>query len=98
MKKTSVLLSVLVAAGAGLIVGVLLAPNSGARTRRKILHLGEDIFEDLQQTVEDSFEDFKRETQDKFDEFRNKLVCNPELHLIQKGSKDQTSKANYPES
>lgn len=32
MKKTSVFLSVLVAAGAGIIIGVLLAPNSGVRT------------------------------------------------------------------
>jgi gas vesicle protein len=66
MKKTNVLLSVLIAAGAGMIAGVLLAPNSGARTRRKLLHLGQDSLEDLMQTVEDSFDDFKSQTHKKF--------------------------------
>jgi gas vesicle protein len=60
MKKTSVFLSVLVAAGAGIIIGVLLAPNSGVRTRRKILFLGEEALEELEQAIEDSFDDLKR--------------------------------------
>lgn len=98
MKKTSVLLSVFVAAGAGIIVGVLVAPNSGARTRRKIRYLGEDALEDLEQTIEVSFNDFKRQTQKKYAEFRTKLMCNQAQHFNHGESKDQPLKASNPES
>lgn len=98
MKKTSVLLSVLAAAGAGIIMGVLLAPNSGVRTRRKILYLGEDALEELEQTIEDSFDDLKRQAQKKCTEFRNKLICNPEQHFNHGESKDQSLKASNPAS
>ncbi len=98
MKKTIVLLSAFVAVGVGIIVGVLLAPNSGARTRRKILHLAEDALEDLEQTIEDSFDDLKRQTQKKCTELRNKLICNTERHFNHDESKDQPLKASNPVS
>lgn len=98
MKKTSVFLSVLVAAGAGIIIGVLLAPNSGVRTRRKILYLGEEALEDIEQAIEDSFDDLKRQAQKKCTEFRNKLICNPQQHFNHGKSKDQSLKASNPVS
>ncbi|SKB43344.1 YtxH domain-containing protein [Dyadobacter psychrophilus] len=96
MKKTSVLLSVLVAAGAGIIVGILIAPNSGARTRRKIQYLGQDALEELEQTIEDSFDDLKRQTQKKCTELRNKLMCNPQQHFNHGESKDQPTQSKQP--
>jgi gas vesicle protein len=91
-----VLLCVFVAAGAGIIVGVLLAPNSGARTRRKIQYLGQDALEELEQTIEVSFDDFKRQTQKKYAEFRTKLMCNPAQHFNHGESKDQPIQSKQP--
>jgi gas vesicle protein len=89
MKKTNVLLSVMAAAGAGIIVGILLAPNSGARTRRKLLHLGQDSLEDFMDTVEDSFDDFKSQTQRKFTDFKTQLKCSKERDFNEETSKGQ---------
>jgi gas vesicle protein len=98
MKKSSVFLSVLVAAGAGIIVGMLIAPNSGARTRRKIQYLGDDALEELVQTIEDSFDELKRQTQKKCAEVRNKLMCNPQQHFNHGESKDQPIQSKQPVS
>lgn len=56
------------AAGAaiGCVSGILIAPNSGTRTRRKIRRKGEKIVSGVQEIVE--------EVQDKINDSREKLV------------------------
>jgi gas vesicle protein len=66
MKSANVLLGVLVGALAGAAVGVLMAPDKGSRTRKRITDMGEDYadnvrnaFDDLLDTVGYSYEKSK---------------------------------------
>ena len=44
----------------GIGTGVLLAPHSGARTRRQLKHFTEDIVDDTKETIEDVIDRGKR--------------------------------------
>jgi gas vesicle protein len=90
MKKTNVLLSVMAAAGAGIIVGILLAPNSGARTRRRVINLGQDSLEDFMDTVEDSFDEFKGQTQRRFSDLKTQLKCGNERNFSAQSAQSQS--------
>ncbi|MEB2781443.1 YtxH domain-containing protein [Algoriphagus sp. C2-6-M1] len=48
MSTSKVLLGVLVGAAAGTALGILLAPEKGSETRRKISKKGEDSFREIQ--------------------------------------------------
>ena len=48
MSSIKVLLGVLVGAAAGTALGILLAPEKGSKTRRKIFKKGEDSFREIQ--------------------------------------------------
>ena len=53
MKSKKVLIGMLAAAAAGAILGILLAPDKGAKTRRKILNKGEEYADVLREEYEE---------------------------------------------
>jgi gas vesicle protein len=63
---TRVLIAFATGVGVGCACGILTAPNSGYRTRRKMRRKGERIVQDVQEIVSD--------LQDKISESKDKLV------------------------
>ncbi|MEQ9377643.1 MAG: YtxH domain-containing protein [Imperialibacter sp.] len=55
MTTGKALLGVVAGMAAGALLGVLFAPQKGARTRRDIVEKGEDLAEALNETVEKKF-------------------------------------------
>lgn len=51
MNPGKTILTVIFAASAGLLTGLLFAPKKGARTRRRILEKGEDTIDDMMNSV-----------------------------------------------
>ena len=49
MKQGKVLLGVLAGLAAGAVLGILLAPDKGSETRKKILSKGEELADDLKE-------------------------------------------------
>lgn len=78
MKTGKVLLSVVLAASAGLAIGMLFAPDKGVRTRRKIREKGEDYLEDLKGEYEHSLKNFKKKVDTAIDDVTSKLGKQPE--------------------
>ncbi len=60
MKVTTTISVVIFAAAAGLLTGILLAPEKGSRTRRKMIEKGEDSFDDLKNSINHSVRDLKK--------------------------------------
>ena len=54
MKSGKVVIGVLFGLAAGALMGILFAPDKGTRTRRKIVHKGEDLVD----SMEEKFDDF----------------------------------------
>jgi len=53
MKTSNVLLGILAGVATGALVGILVAPDKGSRTRRKILNKSEDLNDALNEKVEE---------------------------------------------
>jgi gas vesicle protein len=53
MKTSNVLLGILAGVATGALIGILVAPDKGSRTRRKILDKAEDLKDALEDKVED---------------------------------------------
>ena len=79
MKKIAY--SLLAGIAVGTIVGILVAPDKGKRTQRKLLRKGKDIsddlkdkFEDLIDSVKDNLDttsDYTEKAKEKFTSYRN---------------------------
>jgi gas vesicle protein len=59
MKTGKTLLGILAGVAAGTIIGILLAPDKGSETRKKILDKGEDYAEKLKQKFNDFIDDIQ---------------------------------------
>ncbi|MDP1725228.1 MAG: YtxH domain-containing protein [Bacteroidota bacterium] len=71
MNSGKVLLGVLAGLAAGALMGILLAPDKGSQTRRKILGKGEDFadalkdkFDELADTLTNKFENTQQEAEE----------------------------------
>ncbi|REL32889.1 YtxH domain-containing protein [Rhodohalobacter sp. SW132] len=69
MKISSIIISTLCAAAAGVIAGTLIAPDKGYKTRRNLAKKGhnykdylQDNFDDLSDSISHSFETLEDET------------------------------------
>lgn len=56
MKSSKVVLGVLGGIAAGAIAGILLAPDKGSRTRKKIVSKGKNFADDVKSKLEDLYE------------------------------------------
>jgi len=63
----------------GFILGILLAPDSGAATRRKLTRIGTDIRDD----VEDTYTDISNSVADKVSQIKDE--ANELMHTGQQG-------------
>lgn len=63
MNTGKIILSIVVGVAAGAVLGVLLAPDKGSETRRKISQKGNEVADELK----DKFNDFIENMLDKFD-------------------------------
>ena len=66
MKTGKALLGVLAGFAAGAVIGVLFAPEKGARTRRSIVRKGEDLVDSLNDTIETRFDELMDTVSDGF--------------------------------
>jgi len=57
MKKGNVVLGLLAGLAAGAVLGILFAPDKGVKTRRKIMHKGEDLADELKDKFDGLLED-----------------------------------------
>lgn len=63
MSKVKILVGVLAGAAAGTLLGILIAPDKGSETRKKITKKGEDY----KDALEDKFDELMDHMTDKFD-------------------------------
>ena len=61
MKPGKIILTVITAAAAGVLTGVLFAPEKGNRTRRRILEKGQDAVDDMIDTANHKIRQVKRQ-------------------------------------
>ena len=75
MESGKTALGILAGIGAGVILGVLFAPDKGSNTRKKIMDRGQGLADDLKAKYEGLYE----EISDKFDNFveQTKSTINP---------------------
>jgi gas vesicle protein len=75
MKNIRIALAIALAAGAGLAAGILIAPEKGARTRRKFRNTATDLMDDLEETCQDTIQDFKDKVERKYREIAHQFEC-----------------------
>ena len=80
MKKGNVVLGLLAGLAAGAVLGILFAPEKGARTRRKIMDKSEDIadelkdkFDGLLENINEQYESVKSKAEGMLKCEKNKL-------------------------
>lgn len=76
MKTEKVVVSVLLAAAAGVALGLLFAPEKGVKVRKKIKRKGEDYLEDLKDLKDDyahSVKNLKRKVDAVYDDIATKV-------------------------
>ncbi len=74
-KQSKILLGILGAAAAGVIAGMLIAPDKGSETRKKIKNKAKDYADNLNGVIEKG----KRKFQRKVDEFEDVIDASRDL-------------------
>ncbi|WP_301923546.1 YtxH domain-containing protein [Ferruginibacter sp.] len=79
MSKGKLLTGVLVGAAAGAVLGILMAPDKGSETRKKIAKKSNDVsgsvkdgFEKLGDTVSEKYRNIKDDAKEMIDKVKNK--------------------------
>lgn len=75
MKSVRIALAMAMAAAAGLAVGILIAPEKGKRTRRKITEAGLDLIEDFEQSCQDILEELKGKAENEYHKIAQRCQC-----------------------
>jgi len=75
MKNIRIALALALAVSVGLAAGILVAPEKGGRTRRKLREAASDLLEDLEQSCQDTIEDLKDKAEKKYYELVHRLEC-----------------------
>jgi gas vesicle protein len=92
MKGTTgkMLMGIIIGAAAGAVAGLLLAPDKGSVTRKKIADKAKETGDNLKETVTGKYEDVKEFVSDKYDKIKNKTKNrdgSPEYQEEASGSK-----------
>lgn len=69
MSSGKILLGVLAGIAAGALLGVLLAPDKGSVTRKKIVKKGEDVVD----SVKDKYNDIRETVSEKYEEVKDRV-------------------------
>jgi gas vesicle protein len=75
MKTIRIALAIALAAGAGFAAGILIAPEKGKRTRRKLTEAALDLIEDLERSCQDKLEDLKGKAEKEYHEIARRCQC-----------------------
>ncbi|MGN7884263.1 YtxH domain-containing protein [Dyadobacter sp. 22481] len=75
MKSIRIALAITLAAAAGLAAGILIAPEKGKRTRRKLTEAGLDLIEDLEKSCQDTLEDLKGKAEKEYHKIAQRCQC-----------------------
>ena len=86
MKSIRIALAIALAAAAGLAAGILIAPEKGKRTRRKLTEAGSDLIEDFEQSCQDMLEDLKGKAEKEYHKIAQRCQCGSEC---QKGDQQK---------
>lgn len=80
MKTGKALLAVAAGIAAGVVIGVLFAPDKGIDTRKKITKKGKDLVGDVENKIEKKFDELMKSISGKFVRVKNdKEPRKPEL-------------------
>jgi len=69
MASGKILMGVLAGIAVGALLGVLLAPDKGSVTRKKIIQKGEDVVD----SVKDKYHDIRETVSEKFENVKDKV-------------------------
>lgn len=69
MNSGKILLGVLIGAAAGVLAGILIAPEKGSETREKLAEMGEEYLE----TVKDKFDEMLENFATKFEQVKKEV-------------------------
>lgn len=77
MKSNRLILAggILAGAAAGVLIGILLAPDKGAETRRKIVDKGEDYLDDLKDKMEGMLDEVRDKIETSLDTCSPTCTC-----------------------
>lgn len=75
MKSIKIALAIALAAAAGLAAGILIAPEKGKRTRRKLAEARLDLIEDFEQSCQDTLEDLKDKAEKEYHKIAQRCQC-----------------------
>jgi gas vesicle protein len=74
MNSGKVVLGVLAGIAAGAIVGILVAPDKGAKTRKKLLNKGDEYIDDLHEKFDDFLETVTQKFERKYKEVEDMVA------------------------
>ena len=80
MNSSKVLLGILGGVAVGAMAGILLAPDKGSKTRKKIMKKGKDFADDMKEKFEDLYENVTDKYEDLLQDAKG-LVSNNEVKV-----------------